>query len=85
LRHRTQAIKAEGGLPEVKMLRTYEPSQRVSARLEISTGGLMRRRDAGIDVMGDGRLVPYSGGIRRRELEAGDGETAFDAVRETLG
>jgi hypothetical protein len=38
------------------MIRTYEPGQRVKARLEISAGRFMRRTDAGLDVMGDGRL-----------------------------
>jgi hypothetical protein len=34
--------------------------------------------------MGDGRLVPYEGGIRREPLEAGQGRSAFDAVRRAL-
>jgi hypothetical protein len=62
------------------MIRTYEPGQRVKARLEISTGGWLRRNDAGIDVMGDGRLVAYAGGVRRRELEPARGESIYDAV-----
>ena len=66
------------------MIRTYEPGQRVKARLEISTGGFLRRLDAGVDVMGDGRLVPYAGGVRRRELETARGESAYDAVRGAL-
>jgi hypothetical protein len=66
------------------MIRTYEPGQRVKARLEISSGGWLRRSDAGIDVMGDGRLVPYAGGVRKRELEAARGESVYEAVRDAL-
>jgi hypothetical protein len=66
------------------MIRTYEPAQRVRARLELSVGGFLRRRDAGVDVMGDGRLVPYTGGVSRRELEPADAGSPYDAVREAL-
>ena len=34
--------------------------------------------------MGDGALVPYTGVVRKRRLEPGRGESAFDAVREAL-
>jgi hypothetical protein len=64
------------------MIRTYEPGQRVKARLEISAGRFMRRTDAGLDVMGDGRLVAYAGGVRRRELE--QGESPYDAIGDAL-
>ena len=65
-------------------LRRYRPDRLVHARLELSTGGLLRGREVGIDVMGDGGLVPYTGVVRKRELEPADDETAFDAVREAL-
>jgi hypothetical protein len=84
LRRRTEAIRAEGPLERVRSLRDFEPGQRVHARLEISTGGMLRGRDAGIDVMGDGTLVPYRGGMRRTELELEDGQSPFDAVARTL-
>jgi hypothetical protein len=64
------------------MIRTYEPGQRVKARLEISAGRFMRRTDAGLDVMGDGRMVAYAGGIRRRKLE--QGESPYDAIGDAL-
>ena len=35
---------------------------------------LRRGREAGLDVMGDGRYVAYAGGVRRRELP---GQTAL--------
>jgi hypothetical protein len=83
LRSHVESIRAEGRLPEVSMIRTYEPADRVKARLEVSTGGPFRGRDAGIDVMGDGRLVPYRGGVFRKELET-DEESAYEAVERAL-
>jgi hypothetical protein len=34
--------------------------------------------------MGDGRLVPFRGGVMRRELEPKGNQTPFDAVRKAL-
>ena len=79
-----EEVRAEGPLEGVRMLRDFEPAQRVAARLELSTGGMLRRRDAGVDVMGDGTLVPFAGGLRRRQLEPDGQETAFDRVRRQL-
>ena len=50
------------------MIRRYEPAKRVAARLEIGTrrwGGPA----AGVDVMGDGRVVAFTGSVGRRPLE----------------
>jgi hypothetical protein len=44
----------------------------------------LRGRDAGLDVMGDGTLIPYAGATRRRSLELEPDETPFDAVRRVL-
>jgi hypothetical protein len=80
----TREIRSEGPLPQVSTLRDFESGQRVHARLELSTGGLLRGGEAGVDVMGDGALVPYAGVVRKRRLEPPAGGTAFDAVREAL-
>jgi hypothetical protein len=56
----------------------------VAARLEIARGGILRGASAGVDVMGDGSLVAFAGGVGRRPLDAGDDETAFDEVRREL-
>ena len=78
------SIRDAGPLADVKAFRTFEPGSRVAARLEISTGGWLRGgADAGIDVMGDGSLVAYAGGVRRNELEAEE-DSAFDAIRDHL-
>jgi len=84
MRRRAEAIRAEGPLEKASVPRDYEPSEQVHARLEISTGGLLRGSDAGLDVMGDGSFVPYRGGIRRTQLELRDGQSPFEAVGETL-
>lgn len=84
LRQEAEEIRSEGELARVRMLRTFEAADRVNARLELSCGGWLRRREAGIDVMGDGSLVPYRGGIARRRLHPGDSEDAADAVRSAL-
>ena len=79
-----QAVRREGRLPAVNALRDFEPGDRVAARLEISTGGLLRGRTAGVDVMGDGSLVAYRGGVTRHQLEPGRGDEPFDLVRREL-
>ena len=84
MERRSGEIRDEGPLEEVRALRDFDPGQQVHARLELSTGGVFRGREVGIDVMGDGALVPYTGVIRKRRLEPRDGETAFEAVRDAL-
>ncbi|HEX2435859.1 MAG TPA: hypothetical protein VHI76_04315 [Solirubrobacterales bacterium] len=84
LQRRAEEIRAEGPLGEVEMFRTYGPEKRVAARIEITGPGRLRRPEAGVDVMGNGRLVPYRGAILRRELEPERGESAYDAVRAAL-
>ena len=81
-RRAAEEIRAEGPLKKVSVPRDYEPSEQVHARIEISTGSLMRRRDAGVDVMGAGSMVPYRGAVRRVALE-GRGDP-FDAVARAL-
>ena len=77
-------IRREGPLDETNALRDYEPGQQVHARLELSTGGFFRGRDVGLDLMGDGSLVPYEGVVRKRELDMGTDGSALDAIRRAL-
>ena len=84
MRSHCERIRSEGGLDEVDLFRTYEPGDQVNARLEISSGGLFRSRDAGIDVMGDGGLVPFRGGVSRKPMAPTDGDTPYDAVVAAL-
>ena len=84
MERRVAEIRAEGPLDEIGALRDHEPGQRVHARLELSSGGLLRGTEAGMDVMGDGALVPYLGVIRKRKLEPARGQSVFDALRGAL-
>jgi hypothetical protein len=77
-------IRSAGPLESRKMLREFEPEVQVAGRVELSTGGLLRRgEDAGIDVMGDGTFVAFRGGMRRTELDPGR-HGPFEAVRRAL-
>jgi hypothetical protein len=84
MRERALTIRAEGPVPRVQSLRDFEPRDQVHARLQLSSGGLLRKRVAGVDVRGDGTFVPFSGGVVREELDPTDHDTPFDLVRETL-
>jgi hypothetical protein len=84
MRERAMRIRAEGPVGPVAGFRDYEPRDQVHARLQLSTGGLLGKRVAGVDVRGNGEFVPYRGGVRREELDPSGHETPFDAVRETL-
>ena len=66
------------------MVRDFEPADLVAGRVEITTGGFLRRgATVGIDVMGDGRYVAFRGGIGREELDFGEG-SPFAALRRAL-
>ncbi|HKG36456.1 MAG TPA: hypothetical protein VKA89_08475 [Solirubrobacterales bacterium] len=84
LRRRVDEIRAEGPLESRQMLRDFEPADQVAARLEIAGKGFFRAPAAGVDVKGDGRVVPFAGGIRREEVKPRRGGDAFDAVRQAL-
>jgi len=77
-------VRAEGPPKTANLLKTFEPKDQVQARLELKGGSLLHRAVAGIDVRGDGTFMPYSGGLRREELDPTDHDTPFDLVRETL-
>lgn len=84
LRERALAIRSEGPAEAVRSLRDFGPEDQVRARLQIAGRGLLRKPVAGVDVRGDGTFVPFRGGVAREELDPGDDETPFEAVRETL-
>ena len=83
LRAQAEEVRQEGPLRPRSMLRDFTPAEQVAARIEISGRGLIRRPTAGVDVKGDGAIVPFIGGVRREELEA-QGGSAYDAVRNAL-
>ena len=84
MRERALEIRAEGPPKVADVLRKFEPKDQVTARLELSHGGFLRKQAAGVDVRGDGTFTPYRGGLRREELDPSSHDTPFDLVRETL-
>ncbi|HEU4735905.1 MAG TPA: hypothetical protein VFS48_02615 [Solirubrobacterales bacterium] len=84
MRERALAIRAEGPIKAVSALRDFGPGDQVHARLQLSGGGWLHKRVAGVDVRGDGTFMPYRGGVGREELDPTNHETPFDLVRETL-
>jgi hypothetical protein len=83
-RREVEELRSEGPLDSVSMLREFEPSAQVQARLEISGKGLLRPPTAGVDLRGDGSLVAFSGSLAREELKPADGESPFELVRRAL-
>jgi hypothetical protein len=84
-RGQLDAVRRGGRLGTVSMLREFTPDVRVQARVEISSPGLLRGREGGIDLMGDGSMVAYLGAIRKRRLEADTLDEALERLREALG
>ena len=63
------------------LTRRLEPVQQVVGRLELAGPGRLR---AGVDVRGDGSSEAFTGRLRRRLLDQGRRESAYDALRRAL-
>ena len=61
-------------------LRRYEPADQVALRVELRGPGVA----AGIDVRGDGSVAAWTGRVRRRELKPADGESPYEALRNSV-
>ena len=83
-RRRVDEIRREDRLPEITLFRKHTPDQRVNARIEISGPGLIRSPEGGIDVMGDGQAVAYTGAVRKEPIEADSLDQAFERLRGGL-
>jgi hypothetical protein len=64
------------------LARDYAPVMQVAVRGEVAGPGGLR---GGVDVRGDGSAEAYTGRVRRRLVERGTGETAYEALRRALG
>ena len=84
-RRRVDEIGRKDRLPPISMLRDFTPSEQVAARIEISGPGLIRAPEGGIDVMGDGHAIAYTGAIRKQTIEADSLDHAFELLRDALG
>jgi hypothetical protein len=83
-RRRVEEIQREDRLPTITLFRKHTPDQRVNARIEITGPGLIRSPEGGIDVMGDGHAIAYSGAIRKQTIEANSIDDALERLREAL-
>ena len=83
-RRRVLEIQREDRLPPITVFRTHAPGQRVNARIEITGPGLIRHPEGGIDVMGDGHAVAYTGAIRKETIEADTLDGALERLRRAL-
>jgi hypothetical protein len=83
-RGRVDDVRREGGLPTISAFRKHTPDQRVNARIEISGPGLFRSPEGGIDVMGDGHAIAYTGAIRKETIEADSLDDALDRLKREL-
>jgi hypothetical protein len=84
VRRRVEEIQRGDRLPHISMLREFTPEERVHARIEISGPGLIRAPEGGIDVMGDGKAIAYTGAIRKETIEADSLDQAFERLAEVL-
>jgi hypothetical protein len=66
-------------------LRQFSPSVQVVARLEVSgPGRFLPAKRGGVDLHGDGSVLAYVGGARRRPVEPREGQSPYDALRDAL-
>src|SRR3954470_839278 len=74
---RAERRGTERGLP-----RDYAPVAQVAVRGEVAGPAGLR---GGVDLRGDGSAEAYTGRLRRRLVERGSGETAYEALRRGPG
>jgi hypothetical protein len=84
-RRRVEEIRREDRLPEITLFRRHTPDQRVNARIEVTGPGLVRSPEGGIDVMGDGQAIAYTGTIRKETIEADSLDEAYEQLASALG
>ena len=83
-RRRVEEISRQDALPTVHFLREFTPDQRVAGRIEISGPGLIRTPEGGIDMLGDGSAIAYTGTIRKVPIDVSSLDEAFERLRDAL-
>ena len=83
-RRRVDEIRREDRLPEIAVFRRHTPGQRVNARIEVTGPGLIGSPEGGIDVMGDGHAIAYTGSVRKQQLDADSLDDAFERLADAL-
>ena len=83
-RRRVDEIRREDRLPEITVFRRHTPGQRVNARIEVTGPGLIGSPEGGIDVMGDGHAIAYTGSVRKQQLDAHSLDDAFERLADAL-
>ena len=83
-RRRVEDVRRKGRLQTVSFLREFPPGKQVHARIEISGPGLIRGPEGGIDLMGDGTAIAYTGAIRKQAIESDSIDQALERLREAL-
>jgi hypothetical protein len=80
------ADEALGSAPleTVTAFRDYTPDKLIKARIEITGKGLISPPTAGVDIHGDGGMLAFAGGVRRRPLPARNRKEVFAAIRQSL-
>jgi hypothetical protein len=83
LERRGHALQGQADADVVggSLVRRFEPEEQVTARLELSGPGRLR---LGVDVRGDGTAIPFTGRLIRKQVQRGDGESAYDALRRVV-
>ena len=65
--------------------REFAPVAQVAVRGEVAgPGRLLSAVRGGVDVRGDGTAVPFTGRLRRSQVERRQGESAYDALRRVV-
>ena len=80
----TDEVLGDAPLDTVKAFRDYTPDQLVKARIEITGKGLISPPTAGLDIQGDGGVIGFTGGVRRKPIEAKTRKQVFASIRQAL-